>query len=130
MYQQRIGARAEYLQEQRERIKSSSPLAEKFPALKSLSAILVYFAPDGVTRESEIKSTFNLTCAKSLFLFDCPNKECVGGNFDLSSVLSQAVNEQRESAAGETRCQGWQSKTTIGRAYCDHILRYKLNLSY
>ena len=65
-----------------------------------------------------------------MFLFDCPNKECVGGNFDLSSVLSQAVNEQRESAAGETRCQGWQSKTTIGRAYCDHILRYKLNLSY
>jgi hypothetical protein len=130
MYQQRIGARAEYLQEEKERIKASTSLAEKFSSLKSLSAILTYFAPNGATQQSEIKCTFNLAYAKSLFLFDCPNKECIGGNFDLSSELAQAVREQRETADGEIRCQGWQSKTTVGRVYCDHLLRYKLSLGY
>jgi hypothetical protein len=130
MYQQRIGARAEYLQEEKERIKASTSLAEKFSTLKSLSAILTYFAPNGATQHSEIKCTFNLGYAKSLFLFDCPNKECIGGNFDLSSELAQAVREQRETADGEIRCQGWQSKTTVGRVYCDHLLRYKLSLGY
>ena len=130
MYQQRIGARAEYLQEEKERIKASNSLAEKFSTLKSLSAILTYFAPNGATQHSEIKCTFNLAYAKSLFLFDCPNKECIGGNFDLSSELAQAVREQRETADGEIRCQGWQSKTTVGRVYCDHLLRYKLSLGY
>jgi hypothetical protein len=130
MYQQRIGARAEYLQEEKERIKASNSLAEKFSTLKSLSAILTYFAPNGATQHSEIKCTFNLAYAKSLFLFDCPNKECIGGNFDLSSELARAVTERRETADGEMRCQGWQSKTTVGRVYCDHLLRYKLSLGY
>jgi len=130
MYQQRIGARAEYLQEEKERIKASTTLAEKFPDLKSLSATLTYFAPNGATQHSEIKCTFNLDYAKSLFLVDCPNKECIGGNFDLSSELAQAVDQHRQTATGEIRCQGWQSKTTIGRICCDHLLRYKLNLGF
>lgn len=130
MYQQRIGARAEYLQEEKERIKASTTLAEKFPELRSLSATLTYFAPSGVTQQSEIKCTFNLPYAKSLFRFDCPNKECVGGNFDLSSELAQAVAEHLDTASGETRCQGWQSKTAIDRVHCGHLLRYKLGLSY
>ena len=130
MYQQRIGARAEYLQEEKERIKASTSLAEKFPDLKSLSATLTFLAPNGASQHSEIKCTFNLAHAKSLFLFDCPNKECIGGNFDLSSELAQAVAQRHQSANGETRCQGWQSKTTIGRVYCDHLLRYKISLSY
>ena len=128
MYQQRIGARAEYLQEEKERVKASSSLAEKFPELKNLSAELAYFAPGGTNQQSEIKYTFNLAYAKSLFRFDCPNKECVGGNFDLSSELANAVAQRRETASGEARCQGWQSKTVIGQVYCDHLLRYKLKL--
>ncbi len=130
MYQQRIGARAEYLQEEKERIKASTSLAEKFPDLKSLTAMLAYFAPGGATQHSEIKCTFNLAFAKSLFRFDCPNHECVGGNFDLSSELAKAVAEHRETASGEACCRGWQSKTTIGSVYCGHVLRYKLSLGY
>lgn len=130
MYQQRIGARAEYLLEEKERIKASASLAEKFPHLKSLSVNLAFFAPSGLTRHSEIKCSFNLTHAKSLFRFDCPNVECVGGNFDLTEELARAVAERREIASGEVRCEGWQSKTTIDRVYCGHMLRYKLSLGF
>lgn len=130
MYQQRNCARVEYLQEEKERINASNSLAEKFPDLKSLTATLAYFGPGGGSRHSEIKCTFNLAYAKSLFRFECPNQACIGGNFDLSSELAEAVAQHRESASGEARCEGWQSKTTIGVAYCDHVLRYTLSLGY
>jgi hypothetical protein len=130
MYQQRIGARVEYLQDEKKRVRAAQSLAERYPDLKSLMATLAYFGPEGVTRCSELKCTFNLAFAKELFLFDCPNPECIGGNFDLSSELARAVAGHRESATGESRCQGWKSKTTVGRIYCDHLLRYTLSLGY
>ncbi|SPE53245.1 hypothetical protein SBV1_170021 [Verrucomicrobia bacterium] len=130
MHQPRIGARVEYLQEERERINDSASLAETFPDLKSLSAMLAYFGPGGVTRHSEIKHTFNLAYAKSLFRFNCPNPECVGGNFDLSAELAQSVAGHCGTASGEARCQGWQSAATINRVPCGHILRYQLSLGY
>lgn len=130
MYQQRIGYRAEYLQEQQERIRAACSLAQRFPELKTLTATLACFSPDGQTCLSELKCTFNLGYAKALFLVACPNPECIGGNFDLSSELVHAVAAHRESVTGESRCQGWKSKTTMGRIYCDHLLRYTLNLAY
>ena len=129
-YPPKIGARGKYLQEERERVKLAPSLAELFPNLKSLSALLAYFAPSGRTPQSEVKCTFNLQFAKALFRFACPNHECVGGNFDLSAALARAVAERQETVTGELRCQGWQSKATIDRVGCDHVLRYKLMLGF
>ena len=129
-YPAKIGARGKYLQEERERMKLAASLAETFPDLKTLSALLSYFGPFGRTAQSEVKCTFNLVHAKALFRFDCPNNECVGGNFDLSAALSRAVAERRSTVNGELRCQGWQSKATIDRVCCDHVLRYKLTLGF
>src|SRR3954463_15287176 len=101
MYQQRIGARAEYLQEEKERVKASPTLGERFPGLKSLSVVLFHVAPGCQLPHSEIKCVFNLAYAKSLFRFDCPNQECIGGNFDLSDELARAVSERRAEVSGE-----------------------------
>ena len=129
-YPPKIGARSKYLLEERERIKLAASLAETFPDLKALSALLCYFGPFARTPQSEVKCTFNLAHAKALFRFSCPNNECVGGNFDLSAELARAVAERRETVAGELRCQGWQSKTTIDQVSCDHVLRYTLTLGF
>ena len=129
-YPPKIGARGKYLMEERERIKLSPTLADTFPGLKSLSALLSYFGPFGRTPQSEVKYTFNLAHSKALFRFACPNNECVAGNFDLSTELARAVAERRETIQGELRCQGWQSKTTIDQVCCDHVLRYKLMLEF
>jgi len=125
-----MGARGKYLLEERERMKLAASLADTFPDLKSLSALLSYFGPFGRTPQSEAKCTFNLPHAKALFRFACPNNQCVGGNFDLSLALARAVAERQTTIKGELRCQGWQSKATIDRVYCDHILRYKLTLEF
>lgn len=130
MYQKRNGARAVYLLEEKERVRAARSLAERYPDLKSLIATLAFFGPDGVTCCSELKCTFNLAFTKELFLFDCPNPECIGGNFDLSSELARAAAQHQESATGESRCQGWKGKATMGQAYCDHLLRYTISLGY
>ncbi len=130
MHQKRVGARAEYLQEEKLRIQASTTLAEKFPDLRSLSATIAYFVPNGLTQHSQLKCNFNLAHAKSAFCFECPNEECVGGSFDLSGELAAAVAAHRGTAIGEARCPGWQSKTTIDRVHCGHVLRYNISLEF
>ena len=129
-YPPKLGARSKYLLEERERIKLAASLAETFPNLTSLGALLSFFGPFGRSPLSEVKCTFNLTHVKALFRIACPNNECVGGNFDLTAVLARAVAEGRETVIGEVRCQGWQSKITIDQVCCDHLLRYKLTLGF
>ena len=130
MRHHKIGARAEYRQQEGQRIKESSPLGEKFRQLKSLTVDLAFFDSDGVTRSSQIKYTVNLDNAKSVFRFDCLNTECVRGDFDLSERLAEAVATRQTTATGEMCCQGWRSKTTIDTVHCHNILRYKLSLGY
>jgi len=130
MYHQRTGPRAEYRLQEGQRIKDSVSLAEKFEDLKSLTVNLAYYDPEGVTKTSEIKYTVNLANAKSMFRFNCPNNECIGGNFDLSEVVAEAVAARQKLVTGEARCEGWSSKTTIDRIHCHNILRYTLTMGY
>ena len=130
MYHQRTGARAEYRLQEGLRIKDSVSLADKFRQLKSLTVDLMYYDPEGISKTSEIKYSVNLANAKSVFCFNCPNSECVRGDFDLSEALATAITERQTNATGEMACQGWRSKTTIETLRCRNILRYKLSLAY
>ena len=130
MYEHRLGARAEYRQQEAQRVRDSASLSEKFRRLKSLTVHLAYFSPDGGTKGSEIKYEVNLANAKSVFRFSCPNGECIQGDFDLSKELADAVDAHRTTATGEMTCQGWLSRATIDKLHCHNILRYKLSLTY
>jgi len=130
MKTQRHSPRAEYRLQENQRVNDSANLAEKFHDLKSLTVDLAHFAPDRLARTSEIKYTVNLAHAKAVFRFNCTNDECVGGDFDLSAALADAVAAHRTTASGEVICQGWRSKASIDRMPCNHILRYRLSLGY
>ncbi len=130
MYQQRFGARAEYRQQEAKRVKESVSLSAKFQTLKSLTVELEYYDPEGVNKSSEIKYTVNVANAKSVFRFNCPNHECVRGDFDLTKELAAAVAARRTKVTGEMTCQGWRSRTTIDKVRCQNILRYKFSLTY
>jgi len=130
MRQQKFTPRADYRQAEGQRTRESVSLAEKFPNLKTLTVEFGYFSPEGLSRNSQIKYTVNPEHAKSVFRLDCPNNECVAGDFDLSEALAQAVAAHEATVTGEMCCQGWLSKTTIDRLHCHNILRYKLSLEY
>lgn len=130
MYRQKLGARAEYREEEGQRVKDSPSLAAKFRQLKSLTVVLKYYNPEGVTKTSEVKYEVNLDNAKSVFRFSCPNDECVRGDFDLTEEIAKAVAARRRTASGEMVCEGWRSKTTINTVHCANILRFELSLGY
>ena len=130
MRQQKFTPRADYRIQENLRAKESASLAERYSELKSLTVEFAHFNPQGVTRNSQVKYTVNPKHAKSVFRLDCPNHECVRGDFDLSAALAQAIARRETVVAGELCCQGWLSKTTIDRVQCGNILRYKLLLGY
>jgi hypothetical protein len=130
MYKLREGPRFDYREQQSQRVQGAPSLADKYPQLKSLVLELGYYGSTGRTKNSQIKYSPNLEKAKAVFRVDCPNHGCIGGDFDLSKELAQAVAEHRTSVSAELTCQGWQSKTTIDTVHCHNILRYTLNLGY
>jgi hypothetical protein len=130
MYRQTAGPRFEYREQESQRVKDSPSLSDKFRQLKSLAVDLGFYNSAGVTKNSQIKYEPNLANARSVFRFDCPNKGCIRGDFDLTKQLATAVAEHRTQVTGEACCQGWQSKTTIDTVHCHNVLRYTLNLAY
>jgi hypothetical protein len=130
MYRQKIGLRAEYRDQEGERVKASPSLASKFQKLKSLKVTLGYYNPKGVSQNGELKYAVNLEHAKSVFRFRCPNDECIRGDFDLTKELASAVARKRTDVSGELPCHGWQNKATVDTVHCQNVLRYKLKLGY
>jgi hypothetical protein len=128
--QRKLSPRAEYLQQEHQRVKDSASLQDRYRELKNLTVEIAYFESEGRARRGEMKYTVNLAHAKSLFRFSCPNNECVGGDFDLSNELANAISGRHEDVSGELVCQGWRSKTTIDHLPCHNILRYKLSIGY
>lgn len=128
--QQRLGARAEYRQEEALRVRGSITLAEKFQKLKSMTIDSTHLSADSGSKSGRINFTVNLQNAKSIFRLQCPNSECVRGDFDLTEVLTAAVAAQRKTVDGEIVCRGWRSRTTIDTVPCGNVLSYKITLAY
>jgi hypothetical protein len=130
MHPQKFGARAEYRLQEGLRVKDSASLAQKFQKLKSLKVQFTYHNTDGAAQSGEVKYDVNIANAKSVFRLNCPNAECVRGDFDLTEELADAVAAKQKKVSGELICKGWRSRTTIDTVRCENVLRYKLMLGY
>jgi hypothetical protein len=126
MFRHRTGPRAEHREREARRVQSSATLSASFPRLKSLTANLVYCGSEGVQMGSQLKYMVNIANAKTVFRFNCPNSECIRGDFDLTDSLASAVAKHQTAVTGELVCRG----TTIKRVRCLNVLRYALKLGY
>src|SRR5574341_978257 len=113
MRNEKIDEHTEHRRKENQRASDSETLAKRFPELKSLTVDVAYYTPENMTRNSHVKYTVNLDAARSIFRLDCPNQECVRGDFDLSNALETAVTKRRKIVSGEMSCEGWLSKVTI-----------------
>ena len=120
----------EYRLRETERANNSASLEAKFPQLKSLMFDLAYFDMDGVSKNGELRYRVNVQNAKSVFLFACRCAECVGGDFDLSGAVADAVESLQKVAEGELQCKGWRTRADQEKVPCHNLLRYKVSLSY
>ena len=123
-------ARAEHRLAQRQRVEASAPLAEKYPCLKSLKGNLDFIIREGMTKTTEIKYSANPEYAKSVLVFACPVSECVGGDFDLTTKLAQAVTKRQTKLAGQVHCMGSHKRPSGNVAPCQSLLCYTLSLAY
>ena len=130
MYAQKHGPRAEYREQQRQRVTASPSLSEKYGKLKSLTVNAEYYAPEGMTQYRQLTYDVNLSHAKSVFRLDCCNEECVQGDHELTAELAKAITKHVKTVVGELCCNGWQNKELIKKTKCNHVLRYKLKLGY
>lgn len=125
-FQKRAGPRAEYQEQQKQRVINSRSLADQFPQLKSLTVKLGHHDTESLNNRSQLKYMVNLSNAKSVFRFKCPNNECIGGDFDLTKHIAEAVAKHRTKVTGEMSCRG----NTIKRNRCLNVLHYTLLLGY
>ncbi len=127
----RSNPRTEYRLLRNEQVNNSATLSEKFPKLKTLRVTVDYFDSAGVTRQGGMKYKVNLAHSKSLFCFNCVNHDCVGGDYDLTEQVAQAISARRKVVNGELRCQGTRHNKERKEARpCQSILRYKLTFGY
>jgi hypothetical protein len=127
----KVNPRTEYRLRRTEQVNNSPSLAEKFPKLKSLRVTIDYFDSTGAARTGGMKYKVNLAHGKSLLSFNCVNFDCVGGDYDLTDELAQAVAAKRTILEGELRCQGTRyNRERKESRPCQSILRYKLSLAY
>jgi hypothetical protein len=130
MYKPREGPRFEYREQEKQRVMDAPTMADKFPQLKALTLNLAYFNPAGLSKNAQVKFMPNLANARAVFRLDCPNNGCIGGDFDLTDALAEAIAHHRTTVSAEACCEGWQSKTTIDKVRCGNILRYTMKLDY
>ncbi len=113
-----------------QRADESARLAEKYPHLKSLKGSLEFVDRVGITKTTEIKYSANPEHAKSVLVFACPMPECVGGDFDLTAKLAEAVAKRWTKVAGQMHCLGSHKKASGTVAPCRSVLHYALSLGY
>ena len=130
MYTHKQTPRAIYREAQNRRVTASPSLAEKYKKLKSLTISVGYFAPQGITQYRQLTYDVNLSHAKAILRLDCPNVECVKGDFELTKELATALAKHLKTVSGELCCTGWQNKASIKKVKCNHVLRYQLKLGY
>lgn len=130
MTKRSLGPRAEHRQLEKLRVDASATIAHRFPDLRSLTVELGFQSQESAGGGSKIRYCVNIENVKSVFRFDCPNRECIGGDFDLSAQLTEAIIQHKQTVVGESCCPGWLSKTTVGTRRCEHKLHYQLTLAY
>jgi hypothetical protein len=130
MFTRKLGARDKYQERQGRRVKNAPTLSEKFPRLKSLIVDVRHFDSDAPGNSHPLKFEVNVQNAKSVLRFQCPNSDCIRGDFDLTDELAKAVKRHSNTVTGEMPCRGWFSKNTIGTVRCHNVLHYALRLGY
>lgn len=121
---------AEHRQAQRQRTEEAASLAQTYPHLKSLKVNLEFVNREGITKTNQMKYSANPEHAKSVLVFACPTSDCLGGDFDLTAKLAEAVVARKTRASGKLCCQGRHKRPSGVVEPCLSELRYNLNLAY
>jgi hypothetical protein len=84
---------------------SAGLLSERFPHVSEISIRMTYYQ-NSVNPVMMFRTVHFLPSHHAYFNMDCMIKDCNGGGFDLTSVITEMVKKQKISAKGKLLCKG------------------------
>ena len=98
---------------------------ERFPTLQQLVVELTFIDPRSIGRYSPRLHTFSAS-AKAFFAIACPRTLCLGGGFDLDSIILTMLGAEATTSAGVLQCHGWIEPTRNENTRCLLQMHYRL----
>ncbi len=116
-------------EERRRAYLNTRPLREEFPRIEQLTLQLSFTDASGPSSYSAQTHTF-APAATAFFDIACPSSMCMGGGFDLASVIWRLSTRAGEETSGRLDCQGRDSTDERDPHYCPVHLHYRVTVSY
>lgn len=95
-------------------------IAEQMPGIDEISADLHFLLANGKFFASPHKRIFTPDMQAHFELF-CPDRDCVGGGFDLGAAVQAAVSSRQHESSGTLQCRGGRRGES-----CAISLRYSI----
>jgi hypothetical protein len=104
-------------------------LRDEFPRIEQLTLQLMFTDASGMSSYSSQMRSF-APAATAFFEIPCPSTACMGGGFDLGSVIWKLSGRAGHETAGRLDCQGRDSTDERDPHYCPVQLHYRVTVAY
>jgi hypothetical protein len=104
-------------------------IKERYPQVAGFALELAYVDPDGWS-PTRVVPIVRKPQDKAYFKFTCPQRECVRGGHDLTTVIKTLIHDGEHEASGEMVCMGWQDQERVNHFRCLWMLQYKVTVTY
>ena len=108
---------------------SAKTMAEKYPNVEQITVNMNFKDQDGFKAPEERTITF-LSDSRAHFDLDCPYRECIGGGFNLTDIISRMISVGQSELADKLNCQGWQDLERLNKYHCLLELQFKITVQY
>jgi hypothetical protein len=115
--------------ERRRAYLEARPLRDEFPRVRQLTLQLTFTDARGFASYSRQMRIF-APAATAFFKIPCPSLECMGGGFDLGSVIWNLSNRRASETSGRCDCLGRDSTDESDPHYCGVQLDYRVTVAY
>jgi hypothetical protein len=122
---------SERQRELRDRHHRNAQLLEaEHPAVEEIRVDLEFTDPSGFRQPLRQPTRLFTSRERAFFEFECPDRECISGGFNLSSTVRDAVNSRLPDATGQVDCQGWLDRERIRKHRCFLRCKFQINITY
>jgi hypothetical protein len=108
---------------------NTRPLRDEFPRIGELTLQLTFTDESRLSSYSAQKRTF-APAANAFFEIPCPSTMCIGGGFDLGSVVWNLSNRAANETSGMAVCQGHCGTDERDPRPCALRLHYHVTVAY
>ena len=108
---------------------NTRPLRDEFPRIEQLTFQLTFTDASRLSSYSAQLRTF-APAANAFFEIPCPSTVCIGGGFDLASVVWSLSSRAASETSGIVVCQGHTGTDERGPRACALQLQYHVTVTY